>query len=148
MQLQMHLLEKAMQLLEGDVTLLVKPHPACPIYIEDYPNITLQISTKPIFELLKECDVAYSSTTTSGAVDTYCAGMPTVVALDPSTLNMSPLRGYDGVIFASTPAELAVALVSANLKSRGEHEEINFFNLDSRVDRWKRLLQNSSPLKT
>ena len=148
MQLQMHLLEKAMQLLEGDVTLLVKPHPACPIYIEDYPNITLQISTKPIFELLKECDVAYSSTTTSGAVDTYCAGMPTVVALDPSTLNMSPLRGYDGVIFASTPVELAVALVSANLKSRGEHEEINFFNLDSRVDRWKRLLHNSSPLKT
>ena len=148
MEFQMRLLESAVQLLEDNMTLLVKPHPACPIYMADYPKITFKISTKPILDLLKECDVAYSSATTSGAVDAYCASLPIVIALDQSTLNLSPLRGYTGAIFAGTPAELSTALVSANVKSRNEHEEIKFFNLDLKVNRWIRLLQNSGPLNT
>jgi surface carbohydrate biosynthesis protein (TIGR04326 family) len=147
-QLQMRLLEEAVQLLKIDVTIFVKLHPACPINFGEYPNITFQLSKKSITELMRECDVAYSSVLTSGAVDAYCGGMPIVVAMDPSMLNLSPLRGYGSVTFASTPEELAEALVSANVKSRNEDEEIKFFNLDLKVERWRRLLQKSGPLNT
>jgi surface carbohydrate biosynthesis protein (TIGR04326 family) len=143
---QMRLLEQAVPLLAGDVTLVVKPHPACPIHAEDYPGMTMQVSMQPITELIGACDVAYSSAVTSGAVDAYCAGFPTVVALDPNTLNLSPLRGCAGVLFASTPAELAAAVASAGASPRNAGRQAEFFTLNSQVPRWRGLLQDSEAL--
>jgi surface carbohydrate biosynthesis protein (TIGR04326 family) len=133
-------------LLAGDVTLVVKPHPACPIHAEDYPGLTMQVSMQPITALIGACDVAYSSAVTSGAVDAYCAGLPTVVALDPNTLNLSPLRGCAGVLFASTPAELAAAVASAGASPRNAGRQAEFFTLNSQVPRWRGLLQDSEAL--
>jgi surface carbohydrate biosynthesis protein (TIGR04326 family) len=143
---QRHLLQQAVPLLAGDVTWLVKPHPACPINAEDYPGMAIQVSMQPITELIGACDVAYSSAVTSGAVDAYCGGMPTVVALDPNTLNLSPLRGCAGVLFASTPAELVTALECAGAMPRDVGGRPEFFTLDSHVPRWRALLQNSVAL--
>lgn len=143
---QMCLLEQAAPLLAGNVTWVVKPHPACPIHAEDYPGIAMQVSMQPISELIGACDVAYSSAVTSGAVDAYCGGIPTVVVLDPNTLNFSPLRGCAGVLFASTPAELAVALTSAGARPRDAVGSAEFFTLDSQLPRWTALLQNSVAL--
>jgi surface carbohydrate biosynthesis protein (TIGR04326 family) len=143
---QMHLLEQAAPLLAGNVTLVVKPHPACPIHAEDYPSMPMQVSIQPIAELIGACDVAYASAATSGAVDAYCGGMPTVVALDPNTLNLSPLRGCAGVLFASTPAELAAALVAAGASPRNVGGQAGFFTLNSQVPRWRGLLQASEAL--
>lgn len=143
---QMQLLEQALPLLRREITLLVKSHPACPIYAEDYPGLVMQFSMQPITELVSECDVAYSSAVTSGAVDAYCGGLPTVVVLDANTLNLSPLRGCAGVFFASTPEELAAALASAGSSRGSAGERTEFFTLDSQVPRWRALLQNTVAL--
>lgn len=96
---------------------------------------------QPIAKLLVDCDVAYSSSGTSAAVDAYCAGVPVVSMLDSSTLNLSPLRGCEGAVFASTPRELAEALVACASQSSTSSKTQTFFTLDAGLPRWRKLLQ-------
>jgi surface carbohydrate biosynthesis protein (TIGR04326 family) len=142
-QLQMNLLVQAMPLLSVDTVITVKPHPACPIRVADYPNLRMTVTMEPIAKLLSECNVAYTSATTSAAVDAYCAGVPVVSMLDPNTLNISPLRGCAGALFASTPEELAAALTSAATAPRTQGDQQKFFTLDQELPRWRKLILDS-----
>jgi surface carbohydrate biosynthesis protein (TIGR04326 family) len=142
-QLQINLLVLAVQLLPADTIITVKPHPACPIQPDDYPDIRMTVTMEPISNLLTECDVVYSSEATSAAVDVYCAGVPIVSVLNPNTLNLSPLRGCEGVLFASTPEELAKALTSAATTPSTPVNPHEFFTLDRKLPRWKKLLLNT-----
>lgn len=138
---QMRLLERAAQLLPADTVFIVKPHPAGTIVPDDYPGIRVTVSTQPVSELIADCDVAYSSCYTSAAVDAYCAGIPVVSILDPGTLNLSPLRGCDGAVFASTPEELAAALIDCASQPSANGKTQAFFTLDIGLPRWRKLLQ-------
>jgi len=95
---------------------------------------------EPIEKLLAVCDVAYTSSTTAAALDAYCAGVPVVSAFDQNTLNLSPLRGQEGVFYASSPEELASAIASAAAGKRSTEGNRNFFTLDPNLPRWRKLL--------
>ena len=138
--LQMHLLEQAAKSLPIGTNITIKPHPACPIRADDYPGLRMKITMEPIAKLLAVCDVAYTSAVTSAAVDAYCAGVPVVSVLDPNTLNLSPLRGCDGALFASTPEELVEALTAAMLASPSTDIKNTFFTIDRLLSRWRKLL--------
>ena len=138
--LQMNLLEEAALSLPENTVFIVKPHPACSIQSADYPLLKMTVTMDPISDLLDKCDVAYSSAVTSAAVDVYCAGVPIVSVLDPNTLNLSPLRGCAGVIFASTPNELVTALMFSVTQSQVRCDRQNFFILDTQLPRWIKLL--------
>lgn len=142
-QKQMQLLESAVQFLTRVVKFTVKPHPSFPIKTTDYSAIQMDVTMEPIFKLLAGCDVAYTSSVTSAAVDAYCAGVPLVSVLDPNMLNMSPLRGREGVFFVSTAEELASALISAASVPRILAERQDFFTLDPKLPRWRKLLLDS-----
>ena len=43
-----------------------------------------------------------ASCLTSAAVDAYCAGLRVISVLDPTALNLSPLRGFDEVRYVSS----------------------------------------------
>jgi len=138
---QMRLLEGAARFLPADTVYTVKPHPACAFAPDDYPGIRITVSMQPIADLLADCDVAYSSSVTSAAVDAYCAGVPVVSMLDPATLNLSPLRGCEGAVFASTPEELAEALATCASQPSTSARSRTFFTLDADLPRWRKLLQ-------
>ena len=138
-QLQMRLLEQAAQSLPAMI-ITVKPHPACPIKPEDYPSLDVLVTTAPISKLLYDCDVAYTSAVTSAAVDAYCACVPVVSVLDPNTLNLSPLRGYAGVFFVSTPQELVRVLISATFSGHLTERKQAFFTLGAALPHWRKLL--------
>ena len=121
----------------------VKPHPACPIRVADYPSLSMTVTMEPIAKLLAKCDVAYTSAVTSAAVDAYCAGVPIVSLLDPNMLNLSPLRGCAGALFTSTPEELAAALTSEVTSSRKTGDQHNFFTIDPELPRWRKLIMDS-----
>lgn len=140
-QLQMRLLEKAAHSLPADTRFIVKPHPNCPVRSAEYPSLRLQVKMDAISSLLGGCDVAYTSSTTSAAVDAYCAGVPVISVLDPKILNLSPLRGCDGVLFVSTPEELANALISAAFIAHPTTKQKDFFTLDYNLPRWRNLLR-------
>lgn len=139
-QVQMRLLEHAVVSMPAGLSILVKPHPACPINPEDYPRVPMTVTTAPIGTLLSESDVVYTSEMTSAAVEAYCVGLPVISVRDPNTLNMSPLRECEGVVFVSTPVELAHALNSASSTRYAARKKHEFFTVDASLPRWKHLL--------
>ena len=76
------------------------------------------VSNDPIDLLIQQCSLAYTGSITSAAVDAYFAGKPIVTILNPNALNLSPLMGYEGVIFVSKSEELVEAINSDFLKKR------------------------------
>jgi surface carbohydrate biosynthesis protein (TIGR04326 family) len=139
--LQMKLLEQALPLLPKLHSTIVKPHPNCPINPDDYPTLHLQVSVEPISKLLAECDVAYASAVTSAAVDAYCLDVPLITLLDSNTLNLSPLRGCDDVLFVSTPEELACGLMAAaSQHSDSRKKKSPFFLVGMQLQNWQTLL--------
>jgi hypothetical protein len=61
--------------------------------------------------------------------------------LDPATLNLSPLRGSEGAVFASTPEELADALATCASQPLASGKARAFFTLDAGLPCWRKLLQ-------
>ncbi|MBU6176780.1 MAG: hypothetical protein KGO80_03360 [Bacteroidetes bacterium] len=138
---QVRLLEDAARFLPSDTVYIIKPHPAGEFSADKFPRVRALLRTEPLPDLLGDCDVAYSSSITSAALDAYCAGIRVVSMLDPNTLNLSPLRGCEGVVFVSTPKELADAL-SASASISNMKDKVNmFFTLDIDLLRWRKLLQ-------
>ena len=131
---QLDLLSSALTSIDQSTCYIIKPHPACPVNMEDFPRLHGELSMKPITELLLMSDVVYSSAITSAAVDAYCVGLPVITLLDGQTLNLSPLRGSKGVHFVSSAKELATAInvAEANEPEQGK----NYFYLDPNLPRW------------
>jgi surface carbohydrate biosynthesis protein (TIGR04326 family) len=138
--LQMLLLEKAFKTLPTGIVITIKPHPACPIQLEDYPHLQAKVVMEPIDKLLPECDVAYCSAVTSAAVDAYCIGVPVISVLDPSALNLSPLRGFGNVFFVTSPEELSKALASVPSIILAPKRNKYYFTIDKNLPRWRKLL--------
>ncbi|MDB9938777.1 hypothetical protein OAD78_06335 [Candidatus Thioglobus sp.] len=141
MQLQMHLLEHAAEMLSKDTIFVIKPHPACPVNLEHYQRLGMRVSMEPLLILLEKCDVAYVSGITSAAVDAYVSGVPIISVIDPKKLNLSPLRGCARAIFINTQAELANALMSNMTLPLQVPETTNYFCLDTAIPRWRGLLK-------
>jgi surface carbohydrate biosynthesis protein (TIGR04326 family) len=140
----LRLLEAAVDQMPIDATYTVKPHPNCMVMPESYPTLRLTVLTNSLGEILGDFDIAYSSSSTSAAVDAYLAGLPVVVMLDEAELNLSPLRARPGVRFVSTPEELAVSLQKNCDASAAKRDQSEFFFLDPELPRWKRLLELDS----
>ncbi len=138
---QMELLRIAAQRIDKIIKYIIKPHPACPILVEDYPELDLTITNDPIPTLIDHCSLVYTSSTTSAAVDAYCAGKPVVTVLDPKRLNLSPLKGSEGVSFVSSPDALAAVLNRMGQMKEVTGQGKDYFYLDPNLSRWKRLLK-------
>ncbi len=139
-QQQMTLLVHAMPSLP-QITIVVKPHPACPIDPLDYPTVDMTLTTETISVALEHCDIVYTSNMTSAALDAYCSGLPVVSALDPRGLNLSPIRGCPSAAFASTPKELIEAIIHFGKSPPLTVKQDEFFLLDLSLPRWKKLMQ-------
>jgi len=138
---QMSFLEDAIQSINFNIRIMLKPHPNYPVVATDYPALKLMITTDPISKLLPKCNAAYTSNVTSAAVEAYCAGKFVISVIDPTILNMSPLREKDDVLFVSSIEDLIKALNQIqynNMKSLKTH---SYFCLDSNLPRWKKVLE-------
>ena len=137
---QLFLLAKAAKALAVAPEITVKPHPACPVDAAEFPDLPMTVTMEPVDALLGDCDAACVSAVTSAAIDAYCAGIPVVAVLDPTALNLSPLRGRPDVHFVGTAAELAAALQAIAGAERRHAERPLPFYLDPALPRWRRLL--------
>lgn len=138
--LQMELLEGAIPFLPKGIEIMVKPHPNCPISSEWFKINGLSINAVPIAELIRECDIAFTSAATSAALDAYCLGLPVITFENLNELNLSPLRGVKGVSFVNTSSELASKVVELMSSQTQNSFSIDIFTLDSTLTRWKKLL--------
>ena len=138
---QLSLLSLIIKDIDQSVSFIIKPHPACPINMEDFPNLDGELSTRPIQELMKMSDVMYSSLITSAAIDAYCVGLPIITFLDGKTLNMSPLRGTKGVYFVKNSEDLLDAINAIGESALVQKR--NYFHLDPSLPRWHKWLFNN-----
>ena len=77
-------------------------------------------------------------------MDAYILGKKVICSFDPATVNMSSLLGYKNVYFVSKSEELYNAL-NTNLGTVRK-DRAPYFYLDSKLPKWKKLL-NLSPTK-
>ena len=137
--LQMKILAQAVVQLQHQVQLIVKPHPNCPITCDDYPFLNFVISNASVIELVASVDIAFASALTTGAVDTYCLGIPTISIVDPKTLNLSPLRDCKGAIFVSSGEELALKISELSQSGVSKIQVQEYFYLHGNLDSWLKL---------
>ncbi|MFI5346410.1 MAG: TIGR04326 family surface carbohydrate biosynthesis protein [Elusimicrobiota bacterium] len=135
------MVDGAVPLLPAGWKFTFKPHPVYPADLAPYPALANIARTNDALDrILGEFDVAIAANSTSAAVDAYQAGLPVIVALDGTDLNLSPLRGRPGARFAGTAEEMAAALIDAGRSASAAAAREEFFNLDPDLPRWRRLL--------
>ncbi len=137
---QLDLLAAAMPLVDKKFSVVYKAHPSCLLNIQKYTMLNMSVSGSSLNELLGTCDLVFTSSLTSGAIDAYSAGLPVISALDDSRLNLSPLRGLEGVDFVITPHGLAEKLMRFDRESRVDINRADIFWRDSDLSRWRAVL--------
>jgi surface carbohydrate biosynthesis protein (TIGR04326 family) len=136
----LRVLNAAVSHLTTPITCTIKPHPYCTVKAAEYPSLHLTVVNDPLVKLLPDYDIAFSSHSTSAALDAYLAGLPVIVMLDETELNLSPLRGQPGVRFVSTPEEVIEAIQTADDDMVGSPKRNDFFFLEPELPRWAGLL--------
>lgn len=121
------------------ITKIFRPHPMCLIAPEFLTEHGFVTNNGSITEQLKVAELVIAPSSTSAAVEAYCLGIPVVVLLSTGTFNFSPLRGMDGVFFASNEVDLGFALESASATGRTNPKP--YFNIDPIFARWRSLLE-------
>ena len=137
---QLVMLQKALPLIEEPLEIIVKPHPSCPVRMQDFPGMPMRVVSQPLETLWEGCDVVFSGNLTSAAVEAYEVGLPVVSVVDGRYSNQSSLRRCEGALFASTPEELAKAFIVATATAHSPKGKRTFFTLDSKLSRWRELL--------
>lgn len=136
---QLDALFDAIKRINFGIEVIIKPHPNCPIGPRNDIPKCCQIKYDPISELLKTCNVAYTTDATSASVEAYIKGLPIISVLNPSGFNLSPLRNFSDVVFIRNGLELSQALSSLYDIGIVKQESScdNYFNLDNNLPKWK-----------
>jgi len=138
--LQMQCLESAIPILPKGIQIIIKPHPNCAISNSRFSTSGLTINEAPIAQLVRNCDAAFSSATTSAILDAYCLGIPVIAMRNFDELDLSPLRGIGKAAFVSTPQELALKVAELVTSYPENSTPTEIFTLDPNLVKWKKLL--------
>jgi surface carbohydrate biosynthesis protein (TIGR04326 family) len=122
-------------------SLTIKSHPGALIDVNDYPALHLSEERAALSTILSNFDIAIVVGSTTAALDSYLAGLKVIVFLMEGELNMSPLRGFDGVSFVRTEADLEKAL-DIFRESKLNSSTVDYFWSDKDLPRWRKLLDN------
>jgi|GEM_PF-1740052 len=127
------------KLADHRIELVVKPHPLSPVTRSNFPQVNFTVVTQPLNELESQYDIALASNPTAAAVDTYLSGKKTLIMLDCTSFNISPLRGCKDIHFVNKIEEVLV--IMENFKPGEERLDCgDFFDLDGQLPKWKKIL--------
>jgi surface carbohydrate biosynthesis protein (TIGR04326 family) len=101
------------------------------------------VTDLPLSKLFATCGTVISPSSSTGAVEAYCANKHVISIPDPTTLNFSALKTIKDVQFASNSEELALAL--ENPVNSLSADNTTFLYFDESLTKWKKLLWPSYP---
>ena len=81
---------------------------------------------------------------TSASIEAYYHGFPIYSFLDPKKLNLNPLRNVDEITFINSQEQLKSTLINHDKWLQKNTKAINYFYLDLKLPRWKKLILNGS----
>jgi len=139
----MQMLELASPELREDYKILIKPHPANPMVLSDYPRLRAEITYQSFIVILPKVDVALASVFTSASVDAFCSGVPVIEYLDESYFNFSSLRGHSSLKYISSAEELIKTLKGLQNWYAGSDKSEDYFWIDEDLTMWCNLLKTT-----
>ncbi len=131
-------LRDAFRLVNKNISISVKPHPGTPIPLSYFEGLPITIRKEHLPELINEFDLVFTSNISSSAVDIYMLGKPLIQFIDWRYFNMSPLRGVDGIQYASTGTELAT-IINGEWKMTNVYKKHYFFT-NTDLTKWINLI--------
>ena len=121
------------------VEIVFKPHPSCNLKSDDLEGINARIEHHKLGDLILQADLVFTGNVSSAAAEAYSLGKKVITARNYKDLDMSPLRGFDGVKFVSDHESFKSCLKEI-LHNTKEAKNLKFFQLNSNMDNWKRSL--------
>jgi len=137
-------LSNAFLLMNKNISITFKSHPACRINLNRYPELKVKQTSKPVSEILGQHDVVLSGPVTAAAVEAYSFGLPVVTILNSSSLNLSPLKQVKGVHFVNDGEELSTILNSITPETKRRSNKKMFFNLNKTLKFWKKIIKSKN----
>ena len=121
---------------------ILKEHPGKNFPRNKVSKLKIHCTQLSIEEVSAECNIAYCSSYTSGAVDAFCVGLKVICQLDGRYLNMSPLKGIENVSFISDAEELCIAIQKEiDFPENRKNTLSEIFLIDSSYSKWHELFK-------
>lgn len=120
--------------------IIFKPHPGNLSQSEMARSLGCEVTTQPLADLAPSLEFAVVGVAGAASLDLTMLDVPVVTLLDAATLNLSPLAGVDGAVFART---------TGDLRRFAEHSSRGTVKMDSVMTRsrppvlWTALLAGS-----
>ena len=130
------MLDQIYPILESNYNWTFKSHPANPIKLEEKYIGQIQQTELPLKDILPFNNTIISSSMSSSGVESFLAGLKTIVFKTPGDLNMSPLKDESSVILVSSTKEI----LNAFQKKMPRIKINNYFNTSRDLSKWKKLL--------
>ena len=135
----LELVRAAVQRAAVRTTVMVKPHPNCPVAAFDGWSSAPVLVDGRVSELASRAHLAVASNTTSAALDAYLGGCRVAVFDNLRGVNFSPLRGVSGAAFVHDPAQLGELIGDLAAGKRSLQPRAGeFFSIDPTLPRWRR----------
>jgi len=116
----------------------LRSHPICKFNSEETRSFNDSITDVDLKTLLESADVVLTTANSSSAAESVSLGIPTILMVDPESLNYSPFRKTELAQFVTTAEELSSALIGFNDLVSSQIPD--FFCLDDDYPRWRNLL--------
>jgi surface carbohydrate biosynthesis protein (TIGR04326 family) len=132
------------QQLSGDRrNILFKPHPLNHDPWGDVLDDNFTLTNAPLSELFTLCSIVIAPSASTGALEAYCVNKSVISILEPSTLNLTPLRGVEDAMFVKNRDELVKVLMATPKTKSGDRQQLFF--TDANLTRWSQALNQSGP---
>ena len=116
----------------------LRSHPICKFDSDETRSFNDSITDLDLKTLLESADVVLTTANSSSAAESVSLGIPTILMVDPESLNYSPFRKTQLAQFVTTAEELSSALSGFN--DHVSSQIPDFFCLDNDYPRWRNLL--------
>lgn len=125
----------ALPLIDFRLNFVLKSHPACPFtesQVELIPHIT---TNEPLSSLFPRSSVVVTTGGSSTSAEALTLGVPTILVLDPTSLDFSPNLSSERLAKVRNPQELARMICT--FLSAPATEQISTFIVDPGLTRWR-----------
>ena len=132
------LISQTLKFLPYNPYFVFRPHPARDFDIHSYGIVNIEEPKATLSELIEDCDMMICGNTASAAVDAYFSGLKVAILHDGSSLNTSPLLGFEDGAFFFNDTKTLCDLILGNYSIQGKLRDYFFINKD--LSKWKNLL--------
>ncbi len=120
--------------------IIIKPHPACIIENHDIDGINAVIEYSDLADLILTADIIFTGNVSSAAVEAYFLEKKIISYRNFRELDMSPLRGIEGIYFASDHESFKSSLKYLLSHDSPYVKKSPVFKLNRNLDSWSRIL--------